>query len=132
VIGPGWLPRPLARPSRKRRTLAYTRLRRRSPRAPKSRAVAALPAHNDLVLFDQGPSELPVATVVPHEMRSRALVWAGALRRWIAARWDWFRPRTVPVIAAVFGMLFVLASADYLAHVQGEPHSTAVLLMKMR
>lgn len=41
---------------------------------------------------------------------------AADLRRWLVARWAWFRPRTVPCVVAGLGMLFVLKSADYLAH----------------
>ena len=129
MIGPGWLPRPLVRPSRRRRTLAYTPMRRRSRRASNARAARTEPAHTEIVLFDQRPAEFPVATVVPRGMRRRALVLAGALRRWLGARWDWFRPRTVPVIAAGFGMLFVLALSDYLAHAHGQALQSASPLM---
>ena len=45
------------------------------------------------------------------------------LRRWLAARWTWLRPRTVPVVVAALGATFVLASAEYLSHGHGtRPH----------
>lgn len=118
MIGPGWLPgyRPGAP---KKHTLAYTRLRRRSRRRQNKEVAAARPAHTDLVLFDQGPSELPVATAVPREPRARAIALVADVQRWFAARWQWFRPRTVPCVVAGLGMLAVIASADYLANHHG-------------
>jgi hypothetical protein len=74
---------------------------------------------NDLdVIFDR-PAALPTATLVPREWRGRALASARALRNWLAARWAWLRPRTVPVLVATAGMFAVLLSADYLAHGHG-------------
>jgi hypothetical protein len=70
--------------------------------------------NHEIVIFDHGPVEFPVATVRPREAGARALVLVGDLRRWLAARWTWLRPRTIPVLAAMF--VFVLMSADYLAH----------------
>ena len=136
-IGPGWLPRP-GRPrwsepgfawlagSTRKRTFAYTpRRHRRSPkRAPAGRTV-----HHEIVLFDQGPAEFPVATVRPRAPRARAIALAADITRWLAARWSWLRPRTVPVLVAALGMILVLISADYLAHQQapGPAHITIQL-----
>lgn len=61
------------------------------------------------------PGELPVATV----LRGRATVTEralGALQGWLAARWTWLRPRTVPVLVALAGMVAVIQAVDYLAH----------------
>lgn len=68
------------------------------------------------MIFDQGPSELPVATLRPREPRAWATVLARDLGAWIAARWHWLRPRTVPVLVAAMGMFWVLAAANYLTH----------------
>ncbi|MGE5184241.1 MAG: hypothetical protein ACM31C_19365 [Acidobacteriota bacterium] len=73
------------------------------------------------MLFDHGPAEFPVARVMPRDPGSRVLVMLGDLQLWLAARWSWLRPRTIPVIVAVFGMMFVLMSADYLSHPHVQP-----------
>ena len=119
MIGPGWLPgyKPRSQAAR-RRTLPYTRVRRRSrPRAMKHDA-APRAVNTDFVLFDHGPAELPTATAVPRETRGRVIAAASDLKRWLAARWTWFRPRTVPCAVAALGMVGVIASANYLAHPQ--------------
>ncbi len=117
MIGPGWLPS-VARAAWRKRTPAYTLARRRVrlPRRNPARVV-----DHDVVAFDHGPREFPVATVVPHDPKATAAVWLGDLRRWLIARWSWLRPRTVPVVVAAIGMLLVLWSADYLAHSHYEP-----------
>jgi hypothetical protein len=119
MIGPGWLPRYRAIGLR-RPTLAYARRRKRSPRANQQVPHAAT-GSPELALFDHGPTEFPVATVRPHEPRARLIALAGGLQRWLVARWQWFRPRTVPVAVAALGMIAVLKSADYLAHYHGDP-----------
>ena len=111
MIGPGWLP---ARPrtlglSRRLRTLPYTRTRR--PRGAARRANAV---NNEVMLFD-GVRELPTATVrKAPDMRVGLLM--GDLQRWLAARWSWFKPRTVPVLVAALGALAVVHSVNYLSH----------------
>ncbi len=65
------------------------------------------------MLFDR-KAELPVATV------RRAPSWgidvvASDLKRWLAARWQWFKPRTIPVTVAFIGMLGVLQAVSYLS-----------------
>jgi len=112
---PRYRPRALKRPA-----LAYTRLRRR--RAPRpARADAALhTSSTELVLFAHGPAEFPVATARAREPRGRVIALAGALQRWFAERWQWLRPRTVPVAFAALGMVAVIKSADYLAHYQDD------------
>jgi hypothetical protein len=72
--------------------------------------------HHETVIFDRGPYELPIATVLPREPRARAIALTIALGRWMAAPWQWLRPRTVPVMVATIGMFWVLAAANYLAH----------------
>jgi hypothetical protein len=69
------------------------------------------------VLFDHGSAEFPVATTVPRETRARAVALVAGLQRWLADRWAWLRPRTVPVAVAGLGMLGILAFSDYLTHV---------------
>lgn len=117
MIGPGWLPGYRPRTVR-RRTLPYTRMRRRSRGRVKKQATPAPVVNTELetMLFDQGPAELPTAAVVPREPRARAVALVEDLKRWVAARWQWFRPRTVPCVVAGLGMLAVMVSADYLAH----------------
>ena len=121
MIGPGWLPRPISR--LRKRTLAYTRMRRGSYRRQKTRAGSAPSVHHEIVIFDPGPAEFPIATLRPRDTRTWAGVALGDLRRWLVARWTWLRPRAVPVIAAALGATLVIASADYLSHAHGTlPH----------
>jgi len=77
--------------------------------------------NNEIVLFDHGPAEFPVATARPRELRARAIALAAHLQLWLRARWAWFRPRTVPCAVAALGMIAVLASANYLAHWNQNP-----------
>lgn len=112
MIGPGWMPKP----NRWRRTLAYTRLRRRRRNRNAARAIRTTPIHHEEVMFGHGPSEFPTATVLSREPRARATALAADLGRWLAARWAWFKPRTVPVMVAAVSLVVLVASADYLAH----------------
>jgi hypothetical protein len=75
--------------------------------------------NSEIVAFDHGPVEFPIAIVRPREPGARALALVGDLRRWLFDRWSWLRPRTIPVLVAAVGTMFVLMSADYLAH----PHT---------
>lgn len=114
MIRVGWLPS-LSRPVSRRRTLPYSgrrTARRRPPVHRTSRAATPpdLVNHEDMI-FDQPPAELPVATLVP---KDRGTQLAADLRAWFAARWRWFRPRTIPMIVAFAGMLAVIGAATWL------------------
>lgn len=109
MIGPGWLPGYKPRFARKR-TLAYMRQRRRSHSTPNKQEPSTPVVNTEIVLFDHGPTELPVAVV------HRGSVITRDLRVWLANMWAWLRPRTIPCAAALFGMLAVMQSAYYLAH----------------
>ena len=114
MIGPGWLPR--YRPRVSKRTIAYTRTRRKSHRREQKQALLDRPVNTEIVLLHHGPAEFPVATARPREARARLIALVGSLQQWLAARWQWLQPRTVPCAVAALGMIAVLASADYLAH----------------
>lgn len=125
MIGPGWLPsRPI---SRLKRTLSYTRKRRTARKRQKARTEFTPRVHHDqTVIFHTGPTEFPVATVVPHDSASFARAATADLGRWFVAKWSWFRPRTVPMLVAALGFLAVIASADYLRHIKATtPHYTS-------
>jgi hypothetical protein len=128
VIGPGSLPRGLWRPGRKR-TLSYTRVRRRShARVPKLPAGAAATPDNEIV-FDRGPHEFPSARLVPRDSRGRAAAVVGGLVGWLSARWSWLRPRSLPAIAAIVATVGASVFADFLSrHRQPPPHSRAELV----
>lgn len=116
MIGPGWLPGTRLRPNMRKRTLAYTRTRRRArPQANKQAPIAGVP-NTEPVLFDHRPAEFPVATTVPHAPRAQAIALAADLRRWLLARWQWFKPRTVPCAVAMLGMIAVIAFSNYLSN----------------
>ncbi len=106
MIGPGWLPRyrPRGLAPLPRRVIRYAR---RAPRGPSSYGPMQL---------DKAAAEFPLATVRAREPRAQLLGLVGGLQRWLAARWQWLRPRSVPCAVAGLGMMAVLASADYLAH----------------
>ena len=116
MIGPGWLPR--YRP-RAKRTLAYTR-RRRSKRRVEKQARSTQHVNTEIVLFDHGPTEFPVATVRPREARAQVIALVGALQAWLVARWQWFKPRSVPCAVAGLGMIAVLAFSQYLVTYKGQ------------
>jgi hypothetical protein len=104
-----------------KRTIAYTRRRRRrSPRVVEKQARFSQPVNTEIVLFDHGPAEFPVAAVRPREPRARVIVAMAGLQKWLVARWVWFRPRTVPCAVAGLGMMAVLWFSDYLAHYKEE------------
>ena len=71
--------------------------------------------------FDQ-KAELPVATA-RRAPGSAVDSVTSDLRHWLAARWQWFRPRTIPVTVAFAGMLGVLHAVSYLS--TPPPHSVA-------
>jgi hypothetical protein len=118
VIGPGWLPqlRPFA--FVRRRTLAYTRNRRRRRKAA---ATPAFAGDTGDVIFDHGPSELPVATARSRAPRDVLRLVLGDFARWARARWGWFRPRVVPLAVAAASMLAIVTSAEYLARQATRP-----------
>jgi hypothetical protein len=70
------------------------------------------------MIFDQPPAELPVATLRPRDSASQLLLDA---RGWLAARWQWLRPRAIPVAVAFAGMIGVLVAASYLRDLAHNP-----------
>ena len=117
MIGPGsWRFSARTSVSRSRsllrwRTRAYTRRRSHGPpRAARSRSAV----DTEVMLFDRG-SELPMATVRRAPMEWGDLL-AGDFLRWSLTRWQWLRPRMVPVVVAFIGMLGMLQAVDYLSH----------------
>jgi hypothetical protein len=104
MIRVGWLPT-LSRPVSRRRTLPYTKRRRvKAARRP-------VAVNNEDMIFDQPPAELPVATLVPRDGKTQL---RADLHAWFAAKWQWFKPRTIPMIVAFVGMLAVIGSANWL------------------
>jgi hypothetical protein len=69
--------------------------------------------NHGIVLAPRDP-EFPTAVLLPRTAR-----WE--LWRWAIAKWAWVRPRTVPLLVAAASMIFLLMSADYLAHVHASP-----------
>ena len=107
----------------RKRTLAYTRTRRRSRSRHQKQAPVTRSVNTEIVLFDHGPAEFPVATVRPREARAQLIALVSDLQHWLLARWQWLRPRTVPCAVAALGMLAVLAAANYLAHYQEDSYA---------
>ncbi len=105
-----WLPS-LSRPVSRRRTLPYSGRKRRVISARSRAASPPVSVNDEDMLFDQPPAELPVATMLP---KDRGTQLAADLRAWFAARWLWFRPRTIPLVVAFVGMLAVIGAATYL------------------
>lgn len=68
------------------------------------------------MIFD-APRELPVATLrrAPTSVTARL---AGAFAAWLEARWAWFRPRSIPVLVAMLGMIAVINAVNYLSRAQ--------------
>src|SRR3954467_8961965 len=109
---------------RKRLTFSYKRPRRSKPRRKEARRIEH--ANTEIVAFDHGPAEFPVATIRPRDGGSLAVALLGALQRWFAARWTWFQPRAAPMIVAALGMVGVIWTADYLAHHLDQPQPRPV------
>jgi hypothetical protein len=56
-------------------------------------------------------------------------VISGLLVQWLACRWAWLRPRTVPIIAALLGLLVVMGATKYLpVYSSSEPRAAPRLL----
>jgi hypothetical protein len=70
------------------------------------------------MLFD-GPADLPTATLRSRANAARHRVIAADLAGWLATRWRWLRPRTVPLLVAFIGMLAVLGATKYLTAYAG-------------
>jgi hypothetical protein len=70
------------------------------------------------MLFD-GPADLPTATLRSRAKAARHRVIAADLSSWLATRWRWLRPRTVPLLVAFVGMLAVLGATKYLTAYAG-------------
>lgn len=104
----------------KKRTLAYTRLRRRSRPRRNKQAPSTNTVNTEIVLFDHGPAEFPVATAMPREPRGQAIALLAALQQWLLQRWTWLKPRTIPCIVAALGTVAVIASVRYLANQEPE------------
>jgi hypothetical protein len=77
------------------------------------------------MLFDR-VGELPVATV-RRAPGSPVELLASDLKRWIAARWRWFKPRTIPVAVAFVGMLGVIESMNQLSQPPAETAATVAV-----
>jgi hypothetical protein len=106
MIGIGALPR---YQPRSRRTLPYTRKKRRSPKKLENRARIESSVNTEIVLFDH-PAPLPVARLRSHSVSDLASRLHGAR----VDGWRWLRPRAVPATVAIVGMLAVLGAAEYL------------------
>jgi len=62
------------------------------------------------VLFDGPGSKLPTATLLASRSHTRRRM---DLDRWLSLRWDWVRPRAVPLLAAFLGLLLTLGAVKY-------------------
>jgi hypothetical protein len=123
MIGPGWMPsRPVPLGRMRRGLLSHTSsyLRRRPTRrrpvdtARPARDVTAHGCDTGIMLFDGSPAELPAARVLPNTPQAKHRMISGHVQQWLAHRWRWLRPRTVPMIVAFVGMLGVLGATKYL------------------
>jgi len=122
VIGPGWMPsRPRPLPKLRRGPLYWLSLRGGVSRRRRSRRDGAS-SHRDeacddaatcntrRVLFDGPCIKLPVATLLASGSQTRRRM---DLDRWLSLRWDWVRPRAVPLLAAFVGLLLSLGAVKY-------------------
>jgi len=66
------------------------------------------------MLFD-GPADLPTATLRSRASEARHRVLAADLHGWLASRWRWVRPRTVPLLVAFAWMLAIPGATKYLS-----------------
>ncbi len=74
------------------------------------------------MLFDR-PASLPIATV---RSSSHLVTFKNQLRGTRDRSWRWMRPRLVPLMVAIVGMLAVLGSAEYLTHLARHTPNTPI------
>jgi len=85
--------------------------RRRSARdAANRRDDEPVACNTRRVLFDGPRIKLPVATLLASGAHTRRRI---DLDRWLSLRWDWIRPRAVPLLAAFVGLLLSLGAVKY-------------------
>lgn len=107
-----------------RKKLPFTYTRKRTRRRQKQ-AHARERAQGETMAFDHGPAEFPVATMRPREARGQAVAAVAAFQRWLLARWQWFKPRTLPCVVATLGLFAMIGAGDYLAHHLDQPKPEA-------
>ena len=107
----GWMSFGAPRPTRKPRTLSYTRVRRRRIRVRNGAAPDASSGDTEVMLNDRG-TELPTATIraIPASQASFTARIVGELTSWLAAQWEFVRPRILPSLVALAGMFAMIAS----------------------
>jgi len=133
VIGPGWMPsRPRPLPRARRGPLYWlgyrasvggsAARRRRSGRdAANRRDDEPVACNTRRVLFDGPRIKLPVATLLASGAHTRRRM---DLDRWLSLRWDWIRPRAVPLLAAFVGLLLSLGAVKYTSLLSYTPDQT--------
>jgi hypothetical protein len=65
------------------------------------------------MVFDGPGAKLPTATLRRSAMQPRRRLIAGDLDRWLASRWEWVRPRALPLLAAFVGLVVTLGAVKY-------------------
>ncbi|HEY0991950.1 MAG TPA: hypothetical protein VGD80_33090, partial [Kofleriaceae bacterium] len=65
--------------------------------------------------------KLPVATLLASGAHTRRRM---DLDRWLSLRWDWIRPRAVPLLAAFVGLLLSLGAVKYTSLLSYTPDQT--------
>lgn len=110
-----------------RKKLPFTYMRKRTRRRQKQAHTRERVQPETMDLFEasdlsrHGPSEFPVATMRPRDARGGAVAAIAELQRWFVARWQWFKPRTLPCVVAALGLVAMVAAGDYLAHHLDQP-----------
>jgi hypothetical protein len=70
------------------------------------------------MLFDGPRIKLPVATLLATGSQTRRRM---DLDRWLSLRWDWVRPRAVPLLAALVGLMLSLGAVKYTSKLSYTP-----------
>lgn len=121
MIGPGWMPsRPRPLKTQVRRLVSYAPSLRRG-RGRADAGPTAAPDDGPRGWFSDRKAKLPVATLLPRRTDGRPAVITGALHRWVAHRWMWVKPRTIPLFVAFMGLLGVLNARHYLLQLARGP-----------
>jgi hypothetical protein len=139
VIGPGWMPsrpRPLSRPRGGPLYWLCLRdaVRRRRPRRDGASRCdddgacdQASACNTRRVLFDGPRIKLPVATLLATGSQTRRRM---DLDRWLSLRWEWVRPRAVPLFAAFVGLLLSLGAVKYTSKLSYTPDQARPSLVR--
>ena len=111
MITPGSMPNYRTRVAKKK--LSYVRPRRRGKRSREGLAAREAAALLELASASM-PAELPAARLRVRGVTAAAV--AGSFVAWLRDQARWLRPRAIPAAVALIGLVGLMATTSYIAH----------------